>query len=970
MMKVRKSLEGHAAGVALKGLVVASAMTLASPVFAQGNVDGSIYGSAPSGAEKILIEGNGQTVTVTPDADGEFRVNSLPVGQYTITVKRSGGPDLVKKALVRIGTGTNVIFQETDSGTTDLGALEVVGASVSPIDISSVETAVNFSDIQLAEMPVARNLTSVALLAPGTVKGDAAFGNLASFGGASVGENVYYLNGFNITNFRTGLGYANIPYQFFSDFQIKTSGYSAEFGRSTGGVVNATSKRGTNELKFNANVYWEPKDLREKSPSSFYIDDVTGDRVYLRDNSGDEYEDRRINLSASGALIKDRLFFYALYEYRDIEEEFISSATAFSRERDNPFYAIKLDGVIAPGHNLEFTYYKNEDEVFDYSDTAPIVYDLGGDTTIVRYTGQMTDWMTVSAMYGKSKLKDNQTVAGTYAYDRNFAAFVGTATTSLYDFNEDEREAVRLDVTFNLGDHKIKAGYDNEKLEVGNNDGVVGDSVVAVNFPDANENGIADEMTQPQRYVYALDYTYVQIDNYINDGSFETDSSALYIEDNWRINDRLTAYLGLRNETFDNKNVVGESFIKVDDQLAPRLGIAYDLLGNGKSKLYATYGRQYIPVATNTNIRLAGAETYYRALYEIDVDNPYDENGVPNVTDPDPLALAVYADGSVHPTVSTVSKNIDPQYQDEYVIGYQMSFADRWQAGLSFIRRDLKSTIEDIAVDAGLNAYAAANGYDDFEAGGFDYYVLTNPGKDLDFEVDLDGDGELEEVLLTAEMLGYPEAERYYNAVELTIERIFDGKWSVQGSYTWSQSYGNVEGYVKSDNGQDDAGLTTSFDQPGLTDYSYGYLPNDRRHKLKLFGSYRVHPEVIVGASASAYSGRPINAFGNHPTDVFAAEYGSESFYSFGEPNPRGSRGRTPWTYNLDVSARYMPSAVRGLTLGVDIFNIFDFDSETEVYEIEEEDYSPGTPDPFYKLPTAYQEPRYFRFSVEYQFTM
>lgn len=66
-------------------------------------------------------------------------------------------------------------------------------------------------------------------------------------GGASVGENAYYINGMNVTNFRNGLGGSTVPFQFYDQFQIKTRGYSAEFGRSTGGVVNAVTRRGTNE---------------------------------------------------------------------------------------------------------------------------------------------------------------------------------------------------------------------------------------------------------------------------------------------------------------------------------------------------------------------------------------------------------------------------------------------------------------------------------------------------------------------------------------------------------------------------------------------------------------------------------------------------------------------------------------------------------------------------------------------------
>ena len=57
-------------------------------------------------------------------------------------------------------------------------------------------------------------------------------------------ENQIYINGLNVTNFRNGLGFSNVPYEFYEQFQVKTGGYSAEFGRSTGGVINAVTKSG------------------------------------------------------------------------------------------------------------------------------------------------------------------------------------------------------------------------------------------------------------------------------------------------------------------------------------------------------------------------------------------------------------------------------------------------------------------------------------------------------------------------------------------------------------------------------------------------------------------------------------------------------------------------------------------------------------------------------------------------------
>ena len=76
-------------------------------------------------------------------------------------------------------------------------------------------------------------------------------------------------------------------------------------------------------------------------------------------------------------------------------------------------------------------------------------------------------------------------------------------------------------------------------------------------------------------------------------------------------------------------------------------------------------------------------------------------------------------------------------------------------------------------------------------------------------------------------MLGYPEAERQYAAVDLTVDRAWDDIWMMSFTYTWSHSWGNTEGAVRSDNDQTDSVFNSNFDQPGLLDGAYGNLPND-----------------------------------------------------------------------------------------------------------------------------------------------
>lgn len=961
-------------------LWLALGLCVSGTALAQSNTSGSITGRVAAG-DTIRVESpeTGFTREVQAGADGSFRIGALPTGTYRVVRTSPDGTTSVQEGVsVSVGTGTPVNFSAAGASTLD--AVVVRGTSVSPIDLSSVESATILTEAVIDRLPVNRSITDVALLAPGTTKGDSDFGNLPSFGGATVGENAYYLNGFNITNFRNGLGGSTVPFEFYREFQLKTGGYGAEFGRSTGGVINAISKSGTNEWKFGGNVIWTPDSLRENQPTVYDRDG----NLYIY-NDRDAYDAYRVNLYASGPIVKDRLFFYAMGEYRQTDQKTFGLSTANDYETNDPFWGVKLDWYITDDHRLEYTGFSDEQNrdlvVVPFSPTAEVprtfegrgTQRTGGQTNIFRYTGYLTDDFTVSALYGKGELENSVFNADggqacNYVVDQRSSPSrrLGCAAYSQDSYAMDEREAYRLDFDWHLGDHRLRFGLDREQNTAYENTYYAGAGPVVEDVFPAERGPFPGGAYYQLRNGFVLEYAY------LNEGGFETTSNAYYLEDNWQVTDNLLLSLGLRNEQFDNKNKAGESFIKITDQWAPRLGLSWDVGGEGTTKVFANYGRYHLPVATNTNIRMAGDEYYVLRVY--DWDGTLDPSTNRPVIDPagywDGEPYVIYGDGTLHDTTSLVNRDIDPMYQDELIVGFQRQLTPEWSVGVRAIRRDLKSTLEDVAIDAALNAYAAANGYDDFQAGGFDYYVLTNPGKDMRVGIDMDGDGIVEDVFLTAEQLGYPDSVRKYNAVEVTFERGWDGVWFLQGSYTWSQSYGNNEGYVRSDNGQSDAGLTTLFDQPGLLDGAYGFLPNDRRHTIKVFGAYQFADEWRASGNVLWQTGRPINCFGNHPTDAFAAEYGSEAFYCGGVLTPRGTAGRTRQMFSLDLGLQYRPNwAQDRLAIGVDVFNVLDNSAELEVNEIGEFDFDPDSyPLSTWGVPTTFQAPREVRFSVSYDF--
>jgi hypothetical protein len=233
------------------------------------------------------------------------------------------------------------------------------------------------------------------------------------------------------------------------------------------------------------------------------------------------------------------------------------------------------------------------------------------------------------------------------------------------------------------------------------------------------------------------------------------------------------------------------------------------------------------------------------------------------------------------------------------------------------------------------------------------------------------------EITLTADQLNYPEPTRTYKALEVSMEKSFDGVWAGRFSYLWSDNEGNYEGALKSDNGQTDPGLSQDFDQPGLTDGAFGKLPNHREHTFKAFGNWQATPALNIGANLLIQSPRQFGCIGVHPTDLFASFYGAASNFCNGVSTPRGESFESDWLKVLDLTFAYDLAQVISvpgdrLVLRADIFNVFDFQSEQDFNEFGEIDIGnypgPGAADPDYGKVTAYQAPRTVRLSVSYRF--
>ncbi len=916
----------------------------------------------PGATVTIADPENGLRMEAVTDTGGEYRFLALPPATYNLEIAMDSFRTHRQILAVALGQTVRSNIELRLGPFTD--SIEVTAAAIPLVDVTSTVVGMTVNVDELTDkVPVEREATQVLLLAPGTVPGDSSFDGrtpgqrLASVSGASVAENLYIVNGLNMTNFREMLGSSKVPFAFLDEVQVKTGGYEAEFGRSTGGVVNMVTHSGSNTLHGAASVYFQPEGLQGTEPDTVFVA-----------NSRDRLQTLEGNVSVGGAVVKDRMFYFLFADYEGTDQTNYYATPSVHipltdhLESSQPYWGGKIDWTPSPGQRFEGTFLSDRTDVnFTRWQYDPVSQSLGdsrgsgvskrgGNNFILRYSGALGERALLSLQTGRNEFARTDRSDGDEcpaALDRRSGRIVpvGCFVNVYRGTAADTRQAYRADLDYILGGHALRAGIDYEQ-NVSEDDTSYSGGVGYQFY----RNGTRFPALSPATEV-------VFVAHFSQGGSFDVLSNAAYVQDSWAVSRRLTLNLGLRWERYDNRNGLGETFIRTANQYAPRVGAVWDPAGDGRSKVHASYGVYHLPIASNTNIRAAGAVYRTNAWYVL-------QGGIKPDGSPEGLGeelqLSVLSDGETPDPRELISDNFKPMSQDELIAGYERTLGDAWSVGVRGVARKFNQVIEDYSINQGLRAVYGL-------APVALVYRIGNPGSSFDGWYDIDGDGVLDRIHLPADTLGYPKAERKYFALELTFSRRFANNWMLQGSYVWSHLYGNYEGYTNSDVGQSDPGLTVTFDVPGLLEHARGDLPNDRRHAFKAFGAYAWPVGFQLGGNLFYYTGRPINSFGLHPTDADSRSYGAISFYTNGEPRPRGCCGRTDDVWGLDVMARYdFRLANLGLSLRLDVFNVFDTHAITGVDEGAED--ATGAASPTYRQPIDHQTPRRVRLGIGARF--
>jgi hypothetical protein len=1015
---------------------------------AQSNASGTVYGRvAPGTATSVVLKNldTNQTRTVQIDASGAFQATALAVGPYRATLQGGSAAGQVATMDVVAGQGADAVFAASGAPVT---SVEVTGRRTR-IDVSNASNGATFTARELAKLPIGKNVDAIIQLAPNTTRSDPTYPAGASIGGGGPSENAYYINGFPVTNPLTQLGASELPFGAIATAEIKTGGFGVEFGRSVGGVVNITGKSGTNNWEVGGLASITPAKLRKEAKDQYFPNSGLANSGLLRfRNSENTVKSTQLGAYLGGPIVQDKLFAFAAVEETDTDfGTVIGGATTAQGTNDkNGFrarqartlrYYTKTDWNITDDHRLEFTTIgdlPNQDTQFkgyNYSTHAvgttvnSATHEEnnganGGEVQVLRYTGNLTDNLTMTAMYGKSRATHlyepagyNPTLMAVTAATENRAPGLNYASgqpfTGSLPFSgaTDDIEAKRIDFEYKLGSHLLRAGADKNtmsSLHAGNIAAGGGTWIYgktsAPGAPTSVPGGSIPALTNPALGPLAGQGYYVNKNIFVTASNAYASQDAQYIEDKWQVTKNLLVVAGIRSESFSNSNSDKVKYLEQKNQLTPRLSAVWDMNGDSTMKVFGSAGRYTVQMPTIVAIRGANGSLNTSQYYAY---TGTDSNGLPTGLTQLTTPLSANGEfGQAKDPTSLSSTNLKPSYQDELTLGFEKQFSPSLNFGAKVTYRKLRNTIDDFCDGRPFKRYALDNKiatsndatFDPEDPGtAYPYFSCAsfNPGYDQDFLIDYMGNGKYTKVHLTAKAMGFEKASRVYEALDLFAEHPLRNGWYGKINYTLGRSTGNTEGQTNSglNTGQADVAATITWDYAELMKYSNGLLPNDRKHQIKAFGYWELTPEWTVGGNLAVQSGRPKGCLGQNP-DAYSApdwqqvgispDYGVEHYcfgvgtpktatapatpsYVHNVPAPAGTMGRLPWTKTLDLNVVYRPSILKDLSLKMDVFNVL---NSQDVLKLNEQYNSGGNISTTFGAVNSFSAPRSVKFSAEF----
>ena len=901
------------------------------------------------------------------DETGTFRLLGLVPGTYKVVFSLQGFQTLVREGIIVSLEQTITLHETLQVGTLE-ESVTVVGQSPL-IDVKSTVKGMTMTKEVFDNLPKGRDFDSLITAIPG-VSNESMLGG-TSVDGASGLENIYYIDGTDVTDIVYGNRAQGAAFEFVDEVQVKASGYQAEFGGSLGGVVNVITRSGGNEFHGEIVGYYSGYPLRDKYRKTLQLDLSNANAFKYYDYNvwtGVEHDNRfEVGASLGGYFIKDKLWFFASFLpvfYENTRTvNYTSDGTTIDATRDwfrrENYWNFNVKLTSQPIKNVRLSasivnnFYKYKGDLSNtFGNPDPTVpYDnygfsypnmsLSANSDIT-----LSNNLFVSFRGGYFKTDRNkQLVAppnepcfqfiteapGGYFTTTNIGLLDVPVQyqrpTGFYNYsranaivvkkNLDEKYSVNGDLTYYLtagGEHAFKLGA--QWVRQGQNFDATASNPIL--FFGWNRDFIA----------YGVNYgrgTYGYYGVRANAvagpyGDFYKAFSnrwALYIQDSWTIKERFTLNLGLRTESeyipsYATGNPAFENVRPIKfgfgDKLAPRVGFVFDVLGDSTLKVFGSLGWLYDVMKLQMASGSYGGFKWKSTYYTLDTYR-WDEIGV-NGNFPGTFLLpGDHTFDFRAPSFDSTDPDMKPMSMREISVGVEKKLMEDLSLSVRGVNKHLLWAIEDIGI-------LLPDG---------EHYYTTNPGgpfiKEKYAEARAAG-------LIPSNAPDCPKAIRNYYAVNVALDKRFSHAWMAGVSYTWSRLYGNYNGLASGDEyGRTDPNTERYFDLWYLAfdrnlKIDKGLLPGDRTHYIKAYGSYTTPFGLTGGLILNAFSGIPTST--EWALDV-------QGYHPFG----RNDLGRSPFVWFANAYLAYQFKVGKNaFEVNANVDNVFNTKVATRIYSI------------------------------------
>ncbi len=910
-------------------------LLLAATAIAQettGGLRGEVTDPSGAAIPNATVEVSGPALirpqSMQTDSVGTYSFLTLPPGLYTVNATAQGFVPVRRMNIdLQVGKILRIDFRMEVGGTTQ--TVEVI-SEAAVVDVSQSTVAANVTATAIDHLPKGRGFDTLIALAPGARY--EAKGAGYQIDGASGSENIYLIDGMDQTSIYGGTlqTSGNIPFEFVQELQIKSSGFEAQYGGAMGGVINVVSKSGSNGFHGDAGMYLRTDAMQARPRPTLEVNPEDDMQLYYLQNQVDAYRYLSPGATIGGPILKDKAWFFAGY-YPELTKwdrpvTFLANDTTstFHRNDRRDYLNGKID--VAPLSRVHgyfgYIYSPNRqrgvlpardgssDPAIDWANrgnrSPAASYTFGGD-----YVATPKLVFSARGGYNYTNYKDYGVPRGVSIYQNKNSAYpvpaqwaqdyvgytAGYGQNAMQGKDIQTRFRTSADGSYIVnaaGQHTFRAGYEINKLHMDAAQGSWPDGYLRFYWGNTY-TGVAARAGEKLKGKYG----YIRYYLYGEEGGASSNNQSLFFQDSWQVHRRLTLQLGLRTERefvpsfmskYDGIGVPSRAItFGFGSKLAPRIGAAYDVKGDGKWRIAGSFGLFYDLMKYALPQGSFGGAIYQMWYYPL--DNPDPSYYIPLIPKTSSgFAAAQTLTGNVplfehvdwripsnDPNDNTIDPHLKPMRRRVWDISTDYALTPSTVLSARYTHNSVDRIIEDVGTlsDAG------------------EKYFIANPGFGITVAPGTWGPG----------FPNTPKAKRDYDAMELRLDKRFSSRYQFSASYTLSRLYGNWSGLASSDepdsngNGRQDPNVTRYFDLPWMSYDShgklvYGRLATDRPHALKLFGAYTLKSklgETNFGPNFMLMSGTPLTTEVNvvSSTPVYV--------------NGRGDMGRTPLFSQTDL---------------------------------------------------------------------